>query len=428
MTKKQLVRFNSMIHKSVTDEDVERYISQVDSITKRYLGRDNFINYYDADGFISELEDILDKDVRHMIDNGSYMSAFKLMNYIFTLIGNVDMDDSDGGTGIIANQIYNLWLELLGIVKPEDKQSIFQWFVTHLDGSIIDYLEDYIENIIIEEFQEEQFNQAKMRLIEDKLQKATLSESDWTREYIIGKWAIKYLKLLEKKKVSIKQIKEFCNEYWDNSSVRGYYIDLCIKNKEYDKALDAINESIEKDKEYRGLVSDFSKKKMQIYQLQGDKKAYIEELWKFELEYNPGNLEIFRELKKQYHPEDWKLKREIIFEKIPKYGQVDVIYKEEKLYDRLLEYVIKQPGLYKLQEYENVLIKEYKEQILQKYKEEVNSMASFTSDRKRYRQLVAILRRMNKIKGGIEIVDDIVKEWRIKYKNRPAMMDELSRL
>ena len=147
---KQLVRFNSMIHKSVTDEDVERYISQVDSITKRYLGRDNFINYYDADGFISELEDILDKDVRHMIDNGSYMSAFKLMNYIFTLIGNVDMDDSDGGTGIIANQIYNLWLELLGIVKPEDKQSIFQWFVTHLDGSIIDYLEDYIENIIIE--------------------------------------------------------------------------------------------------------------------------------------------------------------------------------------------------------------------------------------------------------------------------------------
>lgn len=428
MTKKQLVRFNSMIHKSVTDEDVERYISQVDSITKRYLGRDNFINYYDADGFISELEDILDKDVRHMIDNGSYMSAFKLMNYIFTLIGNVDMDDSDGGTGIIANQIYNLWLELLGIVKPEDKQSIFQWFVTHLDGSIIDYLEDYIENIIIEEFQEEQFNQAKMRLIEDKLQKATLSESDWTREYIIGKWAIKYLKLLEKKKVSIKQIKEFCNEYRDNSSVRGYYIDLCIKNKEYDKALDAINESIEKDKEYRGLVSDFSKKKMQIYQLQGDKKAYIEELWKFELEYNPGNLEIFRELKKQYHPEDWKLKREIIFEKIPKYGQVDVIYKEEKLYDRLLEYVIKQPGLYKLQEYENVLIKEYKEQILQKYKEEVNSMASFTSDRKRYRQLVAILRRMNKIKGGIEIVDDIVKEWRIKYKNRPAMMDELSRL
>ena len=55
-------------------------------------------------------------------------------------------------------------------------------------------------------------------------------------------------------------------------------------------------------------------------------------------------------------------------------------------------------------------------------------MASFTSDRKRYQQLVAILRRMNKIKGGIEIVDDIVKEWRIKYKNRPAMMDELSRL
>lgn len=55
-------------------------------------------------------------------------------------------------------------------------------------------------------------------------------------------------------------------------------------------------------------------------------------------------------------------------------------------------------------------------------------MASFTSDRKRYQQLVALLRRMKKIKGGSKVVEEIVTEWRYKYRNRPAMMDELGRL
>jgi len=35
---------------------------------------------------------------------------------------------------------------------------------------------------------------------------------------------------------------------------------------------------------------------------------------------------------------------------------------------------------------------------------------------------------MKKIRGGSKIVEDIVAEWKDHYRNRPAMMDELSRL
>lgn len=425
---KLLVRFHSMINKNMTDEDVETYIRQVDSITNRYLGRESFISYYDAEGFISELEDILDEDVRCMIDNGNYMSAFKLINYIFALIGDVDMDDSDGGTGMLADQIYQLWIELLDKVEYDKKQSMFQWFVTHLDGTIIDYLEEYIEQIIMEEFQEDEFEQPKLEFIKAKLKAEYSMESDWSRSYNTGKWAIRYLGMMEKRKASKKQIEELCDEYWENSSVRRYFIDLCVKNKEYNKALDVLDESIARDKDYRGLVADYSRKKKDIYRLQGNTKAYVEELWKLEVDYEAGNLEIFRELKGQYPPEEWVEIRGQIFEKLPKYAHIEVLYKEEKLYDRLLEYVIHSPGLYALQEYEKVLIKKYPEQILQKYRDEVNQMASFTSDRKRYQQMVSILRRMKKLKGGSKLVEDIVTEWKYKYKNRPAMMDELRRV
>lgn len=425
---KLLVRFNSMIYKQLTEEAVERYIDQVDSIANRYLGRNHFISYYEVGGFISELEEILDEDARRMIDNADYMSAFRLMNYIFELIGNADMDDSDGGIGMLANIIYQFWLELLTRVDMDEKKGMFCWFTEHLGGSIIDYLEEYIEQIIMDGFCEKEFKQLKLQFIEDMINKSSLKDSDWSRSYHMGKWAIRYLEIVEKQKNSKAQIEEFCRKYWDNSSVRRYYIDFCMKNRDYVHALEVLDESISMDKAYRGLIAEYSKKKKDIFLLQGDKNAYIGQLWKLILEDEAGSLDIYRELKKQYTIEEWTDKREELFKKLPKYAHIDQLYKEEKLYDRLLEFVMQSTGLYTLQQYENVLKKEYPEQLLQKYRTEVNNMAIHTGDRRKYRQLVAILRKMKKIRGGSKIVEDIVAEWKDHYRNRPAMMDELSRL
>lgn len=425
---KLLLRFHNTINKQVTKEDIDNYIRQVDIIADRYLGRNRFISYYEADGFISELEEIIDEDVRQMIDNGNYLSAFEVMNYIFVLIGDVDMDDSDGGTGMLADRIYQLWLELLAKVSSEEKKQMFDWFTSHLDGTVIDYLEEYIEQILMEEFEEKEYEQVKLNFIEDMIARSECKDSDWSRDYAVGKWAVRYLELLNEKKVSEEQIKEICKKYWNNSTVRRYYIDLCMKKKEYDHALQVLDECILLDKQYRGLISEYSEKKKEIYLLQGNKSAYIEQLWQLVLEHEAGDLDLYRELKKQYTVDEWLIKREEIFKKLPAYAHVERLYKEEKLYDRLLVYVLNSPGLYALQEYEKVLKKEYPEQILGKYKDEVNKMAMHTSDRKHYAHLVSLLRRMQQMKDGQELAEQIAVEWRAKYKNRPAMMDELRKL
>ncbi len=404
------------------------YIRQVDIITNRYLGREHFISYYEAGGFISELEDIISEDVRRMIDNGNYLSAFEVMNYIFVLIGDVDMDDSDGGIGMLADSIYQLWLELLAKVSPEEKRKMFGWFTSHLDGSVIDYLEEYIEQIIMEEFKEKEYEQDKIEFIQNMIEKARQNTSDWSRDYGVGKWAVRYLDMLKKKKAPEKQIEEVCKKYWSNSTVRRYYIDMYMKKKEYDYVLQVLHESMLLDKQYRGLISEYSKMKKEIYLLQGNKSAYIEQLWELVLDHEAGNLDLYKELKKQYSAEEWLVKREEIFKKLPAYAHVERFYKEEQLYDRLLEYVLNSPGLYALQEYENVLKKEYPEQVLVKYQDEVNKMALHTSDRKHYASLVSFLRRMQKINGGLKVVEQIVADWKVKYKNRPAMMDELRKL
>lgn len=426
--KKLLLRFRNMVNKCATKEDVEDYFEQIDEIADRYLGRDHFINYYQAYDFMLELEEIIDKDVRRMIDNGSHISAFHVMNHIFVLLGNVDMDDSGGETSMLAEQIYQLWLELLTKVNAQDKRKMFIWFTTHMDGSVIDYLEEYIEQIIMEEFKEPEYEQDKLSFMEEMIEKAEKKDSGWSRDYAVGKWTVTYLKTLEEKNAPEDQLEEICKKYWNNSWVRRYYIDRYFEKKEYDRVLQVLDESIELDKAYRGQVLEYIQKKKEIYRLQGNKSAYIEQLWKLVLEQSAGDLDIYKELKAQYSEKEWLIKREELFKKLPPNAHIDRLYKEEKLYDRLLAYVLKSSGLYAVQSYENVLKKEYPKQILSKYQGEVNKMASCTGNRKHYADLVALLRRMKRIKGGSEIVETIVEEWKIKYRNRPAMMDELSKL
>lgn len=426
--KKLLLRFRNMVNKCATKEDVEDYFEQIDEIADRYLGRDHFINYYQAYDFMLELEEIIDKDVRRMIDNGSHISAFHVMNHIFVLLGNVDMDDSGGETSMLAEQIYQLWLELLTKVNAQDKRKMFIWFTTHMDGSVIDYFEEYIEQIIMEEFKEPEYEQDKLSFMEEMIEKAEKKDSGWSRDYAVGKWTVTYLKTLEEKNAPEDQLEEICKKYWNNSGVRRYYIDRYFEKKEYDRVLQVLDESIELDKAYRGQVLEYNQKKKEIYRLQGNKSAYIEQLWKLVLEQSAGDLDIYKELKAQYSEKEWLIKREELFKKLPANAHIDRLYKEEKLYDRLLAYVLKSSGLYAVQSYENVLKKEYPKQILSKYQGEVNKMASCTGNRKHYADLVALLRRMKQIKGGSEIVETIVEEWKIKYRNRPAMMDELSKL
>lgn len=374
------------------------------------------------------MEELIDKDIRPMICNNKYMSAFEILSYIFVVVGNVDIDDSEGGTGMLGNDIYQLWAEIIETAAPDDKRKMFEWFTSHTDETVIDYLEEYIEQIITDAFNEKEFEQDKLDFFKDMIDRSEKSNSDWNRKYTAEKWAVRYLDMLMKINSSDEQTENAFREYRKYPDVRKMYVESCIQKKEYNKAIELLDEGISEDKEYRGLVSDYSRKKRDIYLLAGNKAAYIEQLWTLVLKTDVGDMEFYRELKGQYSDTEWSEQREKIFGMLPKYTNKAEYYKEEKLYDRLLECVLKSNGLYMLEQYETVLKKNYPEQLLNKYKTELYKMSVISGNRKHYSNMVAIMRRMKKISGGTKIVGQITEEWREKYRNRPAMMDELNKL
>ncbi len=160
-----LNRFKIAVTQEISEDDIRVYKRQIDQIFRKYEGRGNFIDYYHASGFISELYSFLCEDIRNMLSNKQYEAAFLLSTYLFVEVGNVDMDDSDGGTGMISGECQEIWFEILEESEGERlEQKMFQWFINSLDGSVIDYMEDYIEETLFKYFKENKYMEEKLKL------------------------------------------------------------------------------------------------------------------------------------------------------------------------------------------------------------------------------------------------------------------------
>ena len=325
---------------------------------------------------------------------------------------------------MLINEVFDVWVELQGRATLKDKQEMFRWFTAHLGSYENDWVEEYIEDILLEEFKEKEFYQYKMDFIQEKIRNAELENDEWHRHFYVGKWVTRYFALLNPMSLEHPEFQRMCEKYWDVPDVRQYYIDLCEKVKNYDRALQVLDESLVLDKEYRGLVSDYHQKKKQIFLLQGNREAYISQLWDLILKTEPGDLKLYRELKQLYTPEEWREKREFLFKNLPPTSNIGRLFAEEKLLDRLLAFV-QRSSLYEAEEYTDLLKEEYPKELLQKYRDEVEDMAGSAGSRNHYRRLVDVLHRMQKIQGGKEVVSDIIAVWREFYRRRPAMMDEL---
>ena len=154
---KLLNRFKIKMQFVITPEDIKRYKNQINNIFARYGGRDDFIDYKNAWDFISRLVEILDNDIRAIVDNNQFQSAFELTSYIFVKIANQDMDDSDGGTSEIARICSDIWKEILYNCHIKFKREVFKWFMDHLDGSVIDYMEEYLQDFVFNHFKKKNF-------------------------------------------------------------------------------------------------------------------------------------------------------------------------------------------------------------------------------------------------------------------------------
>ena len=216
------------------------------------------------------------------------------------------------------------------------------------------------------------------------------------------------------------------------SHLRRKYIDWQIAQGKLQEALKAIDEGLVMHKQYVGTVYDLDRTKLAILERMNDMPAVILQVKKLFIGNNSDTMTYYHQLKRLIPPTEWPDELRALVRR-KDFGRCAVshlaeIYEKEKWYDELFQLMKdSRTGLLTGLSLYARHFDTARQQILVNRLESVfRDMAKHTQPRQQYKELadkLSILR--SSCAPGAELASKLVAEFRIKYKNRPAMIDEL---
>lgn len=231
----------------------------IDSIIRKYTGRDGFIKYHETFEFIREMEYLLDKIKKTQ-------NTFLALDIAFLLLkAAIDAfqyaDDSGGNIGSFVSHT----LEVIGETANghdnkdiQQREKIFDKIFEQLDNDVFEGWEDYkIELLkICADFADIDVLRQKLVMKIESLIERNSSNRYFTY-YNEGMLQIQ-LDIVEKYG-SEEESEQFIHEHLQFSSFRERLINKFILSKNYTKVIELAQEGEKQDKQYAGLLSKWKK-------------------------------------------------------------------------------------------------------------------------------------------------------------------------
>ena len=402
--------------------------TEIDHIIYRH-SRGGYVDWYHASEFISELSYFLNTKVMLLIEKNCLKQAFELTNLVFHCIGNIDMDDSDGGSSFVANSCYECWKQIIEKSDEIYRNEMKSWFETHQDGYVIDIYEEYMEEILFEFFATEEKITEEIKNLDNFINKRSGSDCGkiYSVHYGYENPILKRIEYMKKLNYTAEQIKEYKQVNRRFFVIRELEISEAIKNNDYDTAIKVLLESKERDADNTEQLEKYSDKLIEIYHKLGKTEEYIEELIRYVTSFWQYDLTYVKMLKACIvNPDQWG---KIIDDIVKKSRYDDFVCKllyEEKRYPELMSKIEQSSNKVSLLDsYDRGLRKTMPERVIKIYSDYVKQAAEMANDRNKYKSLMPYLKKITKCDGGKAVADDIAATWRREYKRRTAMMDEL---
>lgn len=418
----------SFKHYTQNEISLDTMIDDLEGVCDSYSDGYNYIDYEFSRDFCDNYEDAVDKWLDLLKKKDQYSLAFKFLLKAYEVFYKLDIEDNGGETGALSVIIISQWANVIKCMDDLERLEAFAEL-----GQYLNSMRDYYDSqktleILFECLRGKEFLKMKLGLVKGQLDYIESHNDILDREYALERFAATYLDLLKKSRASKKEISAVHEKYWRYPPIRMDCIHACIDNKEFDKALGYIDKFIEFDYENQSLMKFDMMMKKDVYKKQGNTKGYRKELKNLILFYDDTNLEDYIELRSLFSDKEWIKERDSIIEQLTPGRFLCEILETEQLYEQLIDVLLRSDDKYLLHQYTDILSEKYPEQLLQVYQETVEKQAESKGSRKHYYQIVEELRIMKSISGGDKVVDEIIKRWKVQYKNRSAMLDELSQL
>ena len=413
--------------------DLSELKKEIDSIFYAYSDRGNFINYYNAREFESDLITYLENETNRLFDDEEFYTAFELSLYAYVKLGNWDIDD-DGEIATIASCCYKIWQKAAWNCSDSERALIKEWFLEHSeDGTVIDYMEDVLQDFLRYELATKEELEEEIRLLDGLIEESKGSnkcKSVYTSFYGYSIEAIELRMILMRRLGADEQeVDDFRRKYMCFRSVRNYYIQKAQSEGNSEEEIRLLKESKILDEESSFLVHSYSERLIELYHSNKDfVKEKTERKIAF-LSYQPATIDEVRDYRNMCSDAEWVEERtELIYSRVDTDKRCELLA-EEKMLPELFDEISKQnKKLSLINKYGFLLVENYSEPILQEYCDYVSSAADYARNRSSYDELIRYLKRMQQYIGGKDMVRKLCRDWIEKYPTRKVMVQELSKM
>lgn len=412
------------------------YTSRIEDLIEDFGGRHGYIEYHAAFEFNRAVTRILD-EADDAMKNHQWDVAVAVLTGI-TDAGNDILnsgDDSAGELGAIVDDCFERWHELCSNKSlPENiKADIFELSLNRFNKKDLkgwNWWWNWIEmSILLADTPD------KQNRVVETLDAIKPDEDEWSARHDTHT-AQKYKLEIMSKQGTPKEQRRFMYNNVDNPDFRKKLLQMAWDEADYDEVLRLAKEGIAHDTEWAGLVSDWRKWEYQVYCHIRDKDNTLRlakhfffngSRWR-DRELSLENM--YAKIKTLVPLNQWSNYVEtLISESVCKRDNECLlfIYTQEKMWERYMEYLRKNPSIYQIDGSPQEVKKLYRNEIIQLYSTSVRNFFQSASDRNSYREGVCLLRNLIKY-GGRPEADKIIIEQKSRTPRRPALIDELSKL
>lgn len=419
-------KFRLRFNKSFPSLTIEDYENKIYSAIESSAGRDGFIDYHESWDYTKNMHKII-SEVNTLVDNGEYDLAFEVARTILETIPETDIDDSNGSTGEVADSCIEIIERILEFILYDENV---------LAKKILDYIlneikTEYLSNYAIDLYP--LFNlYVERNIYLDEIEEGLLDalEVGQSKKYFWNtKHYVDVLTDIYNKENSKDKIINLLKKYSTDKKICLKLVEEYLKEDNVNDAITLLKNRLKEDSN-----RDYAYKLSEIYQKENMMEEYKNILYKLLYELDKYNIDIYKKIKYLYSNKDWLIEREKIISRILKEAKgntyiTDIlnIYIEEKKYDDMYN-LLKDKDMSTIMRYEEYLLPKYNKELINIYVKCCKSFASKAFNRTMYSELARDMLHIKKMQNSENEYTKLLEEMREKYRNKPAMQDELSQV
>lgn len=411
----------------------ESYRQLIQHAVKPFVRR-GFIEYADSLKAMKPLVELAD-EADAQLQKGFYREAADISSALIEELAGIIgyMDDSAGFVTDISSAAFSVLHAVTDSDAPYSlKEEIFSYALQERKKKKYqgwDWTDDFFELAVAAARDEAQYRQL-LQETEASLQQANMKRETWTKEYEIQNWLNRKMAVLAKMGKA-GEAQTILQQHLDIPDFRRQAVQQNLAAGRLNEAAALCEEALQRKIGQQNLWYEIL---LGIAQRRKNTEGIRK--WALQLFLKTAfALPFFRVYRSTFAPAEWSRQRERLLsaagEKTGPYYDAFALahlYVEEKMWDELLAACQAHPDLERLQQFDSYLLPQFRHEMLWLYEKALVKYAAEKQGRAHYTRIRKVMNGLQKIKGGDELAGRLVQQFRQRYKQRRAMMEELDRL